>query len=62
MKFMPSRDITGFCDGECKDLVREGEKKRQKEINFYAYSAKSSPSVPWANERNESPGFFGGHV
>ena len=27
-----SRDITGHCEGECKDRVREGEEDRQKKI------------------------------
>lgn len=62
MKQIPSRDITGYCDGECKNLVREGELKRQKEISSYAYSHESSVSLPWAKHRNEQPGFFGGHV
>ena len=62
MKQIPSRDITGICEGECKNLVREGEAKRQKEINIHAYSGGSSPSLPWANLRSEQPGVFGGHV
>jgi hypothetical protein len=62
MKYIPSRDITGVCEGECKDLVRQGEEYRQKKINSYAYSGGSSPSLPWANTRSEQPGFYGGHV
>lgn len=62
MKHIPSRDITGHCEGECRDLVREGEVKRQKEISTQEYSGGSSPSVSWAQNRNEQPGFFGGHV
>ncbi|MCF6247914.1 MAG: hypothetical protein L3J69_11190 [Desulfobacula sp.] len=62
MKHIPSRDITGFCEGECKNLVREGKEKRQKEISSRSYSASSCPSVPWANNRTEQPGFYGGHV
>lgn len=62
MKHIPSRDISGKCEGECRNLVREGEVKRQKEISSHAYSGGSSPSVSWANKRNEQPGFFGGHV
>lgn len=57
-----SRDISGKCDGECRNLVREGEEQRQKEISAHAYSGGASPSVSWANSRNEQPGFFGGHV
>ncbi len=62
MKHIPSRDITGKCEGECRNLVREGETRRQKEISAHSYSGGSSPSVPWAENRNEQPGFFGGHV
>ena len=25
---MPKRDITGNCEGECRDRVKEGEKER----------------------------------
>lgn len=62
MTYIPSRDITGTCVGECRNLVREGELKRQKEISSHEYSAESSPSVPWAHNRTEQPGFYGGHV
>ena len=33
MNKMPSRDITGRCQGECRDRVREGEVDRQSKIN-----------------------------
>lgn len=60
---IPSRDITGRCEGECRDLVYEGEVKRQSEINSVAYSIESSsPSVSHARSRNEAPGYWGGHV
>lgn len=62
MKHIPSRDITGFCEGECKDLVRQGQDKRQGELSCYEYSATSTPTVPWAKFRSEHPGFYGGHV
>lgn len=62
MKYIPSRDISGKCEGECKNLVREGEEKRQKELKAYEYTGGSSPSIPWANFRTEQPGVFGGHV
>jgi len=26
---MPERDITGNCEGECRDRLKEGEKDRQ---------------------------------
>jgi hypothetical protein len=28
-KEMPERDVTGKCEGECRDRVKEGEKDRQ---------------------------------
>lgn len=62
MKHIPSRDITGECKGECRNLVLESQAKCQKKLNAHSYSGGSSPSVPWANARNEQPGFFGGHV
>jgi hypothetical protein len=63
MEKIPSRDITGHCEGECRDLVREGEEKRQSELSAEPYSNSGpSLSVPWAKSRNESPGIFGGHV
>jgi len=33
MTVIPTRDITGECEGECQDRVREGEEERQDEIN-----------------------------
>ncbi len=62
MRHMPSRDITGECQGECRNLVREGEIQRQKKIDLHSYSGNSTRSVPWAKNRSEQPGFFGGHV
>ena len=63
MSNIPSRDINGRCEGECRDLVREGEVRRQSEIGSVAYSIEgSSPSVSRAWSRNEAPGFLGGHV
>jgi hypothetical protein len=63
MSNIPSRDISGKCEGECRNLVREGEKSRQSCIESVSYSFEEGvPSVPWASSRNVSPGFFGGHV
>ena len=62
MKTIPSRDISGKCTGECRNIVLESNQKRQKEIDSFKYSAESSLSVPWARSRNEPPGFLGGHV
>lgn len=63
MAHIPSRDITGRCEGECRNLVHEGEVERQAEISSVEYSnGTGSPSVSQANSRNEAPGFLGGHV
>lgn len=64
MNRIPNRDITGRCDeGECRDLVREGEEKRQEAIRHEKYSGSSSPDMSrWAHNRNANPGFLGGHV
>jgi hypothetical protein len=63
MKNMPKRDITGECEGECKDRVREGEEDRQKKIaKSKVKSPASFPNAPGAKSRNEPPGFLGGHV
>jgi hypothetical protein len=57
------RDITGECEGECRDRVREGEDERQNEIKGSGVEAPDSyPDAPWAKSRNEQPGVFGGHV
>ena len=57
------RDITGKCEGECVDRVREGEEERQKEIRVSDIEAPESyPDAKWAKSRNEQPGVWGGHV
>jgi hypothetical protein len=65
MNRMPLRDITGNCEGECLDRVREGELLRQKEIDnssieYAEYTSEND--VPWTLSRNEQPGIWGGHV
>ena len=64
MKHIPSRDITGRCQGECRDRVREGEVERQTEINAsgknYDTPAERSPS--WTSRRNDPPGAMGGRI
>lgn len=63
MKRMPSRDITGKCVGECKDIVGKADQRRQKEINaMKVESPDSYPTVSKSFSRNEAPGFLGGHV
>ncbi len=64
MTHMPSRDITGKCEGECRDRVVEGEQERQKEIRQagkrYDSPAERSPS--WTSSRKDQPGVWGGRV
>jgi hypothetical protein len=63
MADIPSRDITGHCEGECKDRVREGEADRQKKIAESKFKSPDSfPNAPGAKSRNEQPGWLGGHV
>ena len=63
MTDMPKRDITGECEGDCRDRVHEGEMDRQDDINASSHhSPESYPKTPWAKSRKEQPGVFGGHV
>ncbi|MEH0018661.1 MAG: hypothetical protein V6Z89_03360 [Desulfobacter sp.] len=63
MANFPSRDITGKCEGECRNIVREADEKRQSKLNEVEYSiTDSTPSLSYANSRNAAPGFLGGHV
>jgi len=63
MTNMPKRDLTGECEGECRDRVREGEEERQTEIKGSStHSPDSYPDAPGAKSRNEPPGVYGGHV
>ena len=63
MASIPSRDISGVCEGECKDLVQEAYESRQVCLESEPYSVEdSTPSMSWSDSRNEAPGFLGGHV
>ncbi len=63
MSDMPKRDLTGECEGECRDRVREGAEERQAEIKSSSVQAPESfPNAPDAKSRNEPPGLYGGHV
>lgn len=64
MKNMPTRDITGKCEGECRDRVFEGERERQNTINASskAYDAPAERSPSWTSSRNDPPGAMGGRV
>ena len=62
MNQIPSRDINGKCEGECRNRVREGEQERQSELSRHEYSGSPSSSVSWARSRSDQPGVYGGHV
>lgn len=64
MKTMPTRDITGKCDGECRDRVTEGEKDRQTTINLseVSYDTPAERSPSWTSSRNAPPGSMGGRI
>lgn len=63
MKHMPTRDTNGKCQGECRDIVYESDKRRQAEINAMKMDYDTpTPSIPWASKRNAPPSFLGGHV
>ena len=58
------RDISGKCD-DCEDLVKEGEKKRQKDIEASQHEVENPeefPAAPSAGKRKEPPGSMGGKV
>lgn len=60
---MPTRDITGECEGECRDRVKEGEAERQRAIKAQKVETPESyPRADWAKSRNNPPGELGGHV
>lgn len=65
MSHFPSRDITGHCEGECRDRVREGEEERQSQMRSHRgdndhESGHASPE--WTRNRNAPPGWLGGPV
>ena len=54
-KKIPTRDITGKCEGECRDRVTEGEKERQVGLEKEGVkSPKNYPGVKGA-EKLENP-------
>ena len=64
-KEMPKRDITGKCEGECRDRVKEGEKDRQIALEKEGVKAlKSYPKVIGAEKHvnpDNPPAGMGGH-
>lgn len=60
---MPKRDITGDCEGECRDRVREGEEIRQEKVEKEDVKAPEDyPKAPGAGQRDNPPGGLGGKV
>jgi hypothetical protein len=60
---MPKRDITGDCEGECRDRVKEGEKDRQASMEKEDVKAPEDyPKAPGAEKRDSPPGGMGGHA
>ena len=60
---MPKRDITGECEGECRDREMEGMKERQEQLEKVGVEAPEDyPKAPGAEKRNNPPGDMGGHV
>jgi hypothetical protein len=60
---MPQRDITGDCEGECRDRVKEGEEERQSGLEKEnVESPEDYPKAPGAEKRDNPPGELGGHV
>ena len=56
------RDISGKCD-DCDDLVKKGEKERQKEVEKSGVESPDKyPNAPGAKSRNAPPGSMGGKV
>jgi hypothetical protein len=50
---MPKRDITGKCEGECRDRVNEGTKDRQVKLEKEGVEAPESyPKVPGAGKHS----------
>jgi hypothetical protein len=48
---MPKRDVTGECEGECRDRVGEGEGERQTELEKAGVKAPPHyPNVPGTEE------------
>lgn len=64
MTDMPKRDVTGKCEGECKDQVTELQKEQQKKLDAeeMEHSTAETPTMENAKSRDNAPGDLGGHV
>jgi len=64
-KEMPKRDITGKCEGDCRDRVKEGEKERQIKLEKEGVKApKDYPKGMGAEKHvnpDNPPAGMGGH-
>ena len=54
-KKMPKRDITGKCEGECRDRVKEGEKERQVRLEKEGVKAAANYPKVSAAEKHDNP-------
>jgi hypothetical protein len=52
---IPTRDTTGYCEGECRNRVQDREKERQESIAPEAHCEPSPESPSWTKERREQP-------
>jgi hypothetical protein len=64
MTDMPKRDVTGECEGECKDQVSKLQKEQQEKLDAEGmeHSTAETPTVEHAKSRDNAPGDLGGHV
>ena len=62
MSDIPKRDITGECEEECRDRVRELQEDQQEQLNKKEMkrSTEETSTVEHAKSRNRSPGDLGG--
>lgn len=52
---MPKRDVTGECEGECRDRVNEGAKDRQIQLEKEDINAPESYSNVADTEKHRKP-------
>jgi hypothetical protein len=64
MTDMPKRDVTGDCEGECKDQVSELQKEQQEKLDAEGmeHSTAETPTMVHAKKRDNAPGDLGGYV
>lgn len=64
MSDIPKRDVTGECEGECKDQVSKLQKEQQEMLDAKGmrHSTAETPTMEHAKKRDNAPGDLGGHV